>query len=236
MEQKIISKTEEQCIYYMKDTNLEFYLVIPNSKQVSIVLGLFPNVSEEIIKTLPKELDKAIIIPNINTQILTSANHLDVTSFKYLDNVFSYLINIAYKILTHNNLQVNQKILLNNHSSYENFNLKYIEKYQGRVELYNLVPKPIQQTPPTNEPIFTPIEQNTTKQEFKPVEPPFQANSTTSNVSSDEVEELIEPILYDEPVITSSDTKETKEPGFVSYVLLGVLVAVILLVVLYVII
>ena len=52
MEQKIISRNEEQCIYLMKETNLDFYLIIPNNKQISILLGLFPDVTEEMIKTM----------------------------------------------------------------------------------------------------------------------------------------------------------------------------------------
>ena len=229
MEQKIISKTEEQCIYLMKETNLDFYLIIPNHKQVSIVLGLFPNITEEIIKTLPKENDKAIVIPIINNQILTSANHLDTTSFKYLDSVLSYLINTAYKILTFNQLEVNNKILLNNHSSLENFNQKYIEKYQGRVELYNLISKPTPTpVPDINQNIFepTPLPQ----QSIEPTKQPEPTSPTNT------LEDSIEPLLNDEPVITSPDMKDAREPGFVSYILLGVLVAVISLVFLYLII
>lgn len=231
MEQKLISKTEEQCIYLMKETNLDFYLIIPNNKQVSIVLGLFPDITDSMIKTLPKEKDKALVVPVISTQILTSANHLDTTSFKYLDSVLSYLINTVYKILTHNNLIVNSKILLNNHSSYENFNQKYLEKYQDRVELYNLIPKTVEQ-PTTNQSIFGPAPQPVSEQPaFKPVQPPFQ--QPTINNTSDAIEESIEPILYDEPAISSPEKKDNREPGFVSYILLGVLVAVISLVFLY---
>lgn len=229
MEQKIISKTEDQCIYFMKDTNLDFYLIIPNSKQISIVLGLFPDVKESIIKTIPKEKDKAIVIPVINNQILTSANHLDTTSFKYIDSVLSYLINVSYKILTHNKLSVDSKILLNNHSSYENFNKQYLQKYPGRVELYNLFPKTVG---------FTNVNQNGeenfkqySESTFKPVEPMFkQANAITS---LDDIEDMAEPILDNESVTTNSNAKEGREPGFVSYVLLGVLVAVITLIFLY---
>ncbi len=226
MEQKTILKNEEQCIYLIKETNLDFYVIIPNKKEVSILLGLFPNITEQIVKTMPKESDKAIVIPVINEQILTNANHLDGPSIKYLDGILSYLINFSYKLLTHNNIKVNQKILLNNHTSYINFNTQYIEKYQGRVELYDLTPK---KNP--NTPIFEPTEELPTK-EFKPVEPPFN-NNQTPNRNTDDLEELVDPILYDEPVITSPEKKDSKEPGFVSYVLLGVLLAIISLVFLY---
>ena len=128
MERRVILQSAEQCIYLVKDTNLDFYMVIPNSKKVSIVLGLFPDMNENDVKTLPKDNDKVVVIPVINSQILTNANHLDTVSFKYLDNVLSYLINSTYKILTHNRLEVEKKILLNNHSLYSNFNccLKYV--------------------------------------------------------------------------------------------------------------
>ena len=225
MEQKMIHRTNEQCVFFIKDNNLDFYLVIPNSRQVSIVLGLFSDVNDDVIKNLSNETDKAVVVPVVNSQILTSANHLDTTSFKYLDGVLSYLINISYKILTSNKIGVNQKILINNNPLYENFNNKYLEKYQGRVELYSLVKKV-----DTTQNIFTPVEEKK-EPEFKPVEPPFQ--NQVNNNSKDAIEESIEPILYDEPVIASSDKMDTKEPGFVSYVLLGVLIAVISLVFLY---
>lgn len=225
MEQKMIYKTSEQYIFLIKENNLDFYLIIPNNKQISIVLGLFSDVNEEMLKNLSNENDKAIVVPVINEQILTSANHLDTTSFKYLDSILSYLINISYKILTGNKLSVNSKILINNNPLYENFNSKYLEKYNGRVELYNLTKKI-----DTTKSIFTATEE-VSQPVFKPVEPPFQ--NQTNNNSKDSIEEDIEPILYDEPVITSSDMKDTKEPGFVSYVLLGVLIAVISLVFLY---
>ena len=46
-----------------------------------------------------------------NNEILTKANQLDTVSFKYLDGVFSYLINVSYKVLTYNKIEVDSKIL-----------------------------------------------------------------------------------------------------------------------------
>ena len=232
MERRVILQSAEQCIYLVKDTNLDFYMVIPNSKKVSIVLGLFPDMNENDVKTLPKDNDKVVVIPVINSQILTNANHLDTVSFKYLDNVLSYLINSTYKILTHNRLEVEKKILLNNHSLYSNFNDKYIEKYQGRVELYNLIQKQSSEPVMSNKEIFEPVSATTVIPAFKPSEPMFK-NVTNDNKTTDSIEEEIEPILYDEPVVKSSDVKDNKEPGFISYILLGVLIAVISLVFLY---
>lgn len=208
MEQKVISKTEEQCIYLMKDPNLAFYLIIPNEKQVNILLALFPEVTEDIIKTLPKEKDKAIIIPIINNQFLTNANNLEPTSFTYIDKVLNYLINTVYQILNYNHVKVNEKVLLNNHSLYENFNKKYIERYNNRVELYNLM-KPQEEL-------------------HNKIEPTVLETIDNSLPLTNQPEEQNNEILENTNV-----KKRVREPGFVSYVLLGVLVAVISLVFLY---
>ena len=118
---------------------------------------------------------------------------------------------------------------------FENFNQKYIEKYQDRVELYHLIEKPVERSN-NNSNIFESIPDQHSEPVFKPVEPPFTNQPTTStinNTPADTIEESIDTILADEPVITSPEKKDTHEPGFVSYVLLGVLVAVVSLVFLY---
>lgn len=204
MEQRIISKTNEQCTFLIKDTNIEFYLVIPNNKQINILLGLYKDVNDEMIAKLPVEQDKAIVVPVINNQILTNANLLDVTSLKYLDGVLSYLINTSYKILTFNHLEVSNKILLNNNPSLANFNKQYASNYQGRVELYTRA------LPQTQAPI----------QDIQPVNMP--------NVTNDNVTPTTTPTPEEENALM-----KRRDPGFVSYVLLGVLVAVISLVFLY---
>lgn len=231
MERRVVLQTSDQCIYFIKDTNLDFYMVIPNSKRVSIVLGIFPDVSDNDIKTLPKEEDKVIVVPVINGQILTNANHLDTVSFKYLDNVLSYLINASYKVLTHNKLEVDKKILLNNHSMYNNFNNKYIEKYQGRVELYNLIQKSNPDVGTVSTEVFEPVSATTVIPTFKPVEPMFE-NSNSYNSVLDTLEASVYSDVSSDkeaPVVSG----DNKEPGFVSYILLGVLSAVVLLVLLY---
>lgn len=231
MERRVVLQTSDQCIYLIKDTNLDFYMVIPNSRRVSIVLGIFPDVGDNDIKSLPKESDKVIVVPVINGQILTNANHLDTVSFKYLDNVLSYLINASYKVLTHNRLEVDKRILLNNHSMYSNFNNKYIEKYQGRVELYNLIQKSNPEITNVSTEVFEPVSATTVIPTFKPVEPMFK-NSDSSNSVLDELEASVYSdvsIEREVPVVSG----DNKEPGFVSYILLGVLSAVVLLVLLY---
>ena len=234
MERRVVLQTADQCIYSIKDTNLDFYLVIPNSKKVSIVLGIFPDMNDNDVKTLPKDTDKVIVVPVINSQILTNANHLDTVSFKYLDNVLSYLINAVYKILTHNRLEVDKKILLNNHSSYSNFNDKYIEKYEGRVELYNLIPKEDSEPVNSTDDLFEPVSATTVIPTFKPSEPMFK-NVNVDNKNDTSIMEQTNMGLYEDSSSSSNSlvSDDNKEPGFISYILLGVLGAVVLLVILY---
>ena len=70
MEQRMVVKNEQQCIYYMKESNLEFYLLIPNCQQVKIVLGIFANVTDELVKSIPIQSDKAVrVVCNMDTWI-----------------------------------------------------------------------------------------------------------------------------------------------------------------------
>ena len=96
----------------------------------------------------------------------------------------------------------------------EDYN-EYIKKYQGRVELYDLFPKAS---------VNQSLEVNNSVESFKPAEVPFKDNNVLDNNSN----QVMEPIIEDKPNINNN-----KEPGFVSYVLLGVLVAVLSLVFLY---
>lgn len=219
MEQKVIVKNENLCIYYMKETNLGFYLLIPNSRQVKITLGLFEEVTADFIKSIPTQNDKAVVIPVIQSDILRQANLNEPTSYNYLNQVLSFLINTSYKILTYNHIEVDNQILLNQSPKLNLFEQSFIAKYQGRVQLTKLFPE----VPTTVvSPVSTPIEQP------QPVtETPLQTN--IENVMPTE-------LPSDKPEESIPSKKETHEPGFVSYVLLGVVVAVVSLVFLYLII
>lgn len=214
MEQKLIVKNEKQCIYFMKETNLNFYLSIPNSKKVGIVLGLFEDANDEFVKKIPIQNDKAVVIPVIQSDILKQANIVGTSSYNYLNQVLSFLINTSHKILTYNHIEVDNQILLNQSSKLEIFNQNFISKYQGRVQPINLIPE-----------YSTTVEPPIIKEPIMPQETTIQPN--VENVMPTEIPTSIEPKEE------SISKKEAHEPGFVSYVLLGVLLAVIALVVLY---
>lgn len=214
MEQKVVERNQEQCIFLIRESNIDFYLVIPNCKKVHIVLGLFLDVTVDFIKSIPKQNDKALVIPVLNRQFLEQIHNGQVQNYASLDNVLSFLINTSYQILTYNHIGVETQILLHNNADFISYNQQFVSKYQGRVQLIDLLPKEVIQP----EEVVSSVS----------VDPPVHENVLQSDVSDimpDSMEENQEQL--------SPNLREAREPGFVSYVLLGVLVAVISLVFLY---
>ena len=214
MEQKVIERNQEQCIFLIRESNIDFYLVIPNCKKVHIVLGVFLDVTVDFIKSIPKQNDKALVIPVLNRQFLEQIHNGQVQNYASLDNVLSFLINTSYQILTYNHIEVETQILLHNNADFISYNQQFVSKYQGRVQLIDLLPKEVIQP----EEVISSVS----------VDPPVHENvlqSDVSNIMPDSMEENQEQL--------SPNLREAREPGFVSYVLLGVLVAVISLVFLY---
>ena len=214
MEQKVIERNQEQCIFLIRESNIDFYLVIPNCKKVHIVLGLFLDVTVDFIKSIPKQNDKALVIPVLNRQFLEQIHNGQVQNYASLDNVLSFLINTSYQILTYNHIGVETQILLHNNADFISYNQQFVSKYQGRVQLIDLLPKEVIQP----EEVVSSVS----------VDPPVHENvlqSEVSDIMPDSMEENQEQL--------SPNLREAREPGFVSYVLLGVLVAVISLVFLY---
>ena len=149
VEQRMVAKNEQQCIYYMKESNLEFYLLIPNCQQVKIVLGIFANVTDKLVKSIPIQSDKAIVVPIISNQILAQINNNMSPSAQYVEQILSTLINTAYKILTYNHIMVDTQILLNNNVTFSNFLNNFLQKHHGRVQPIELFPQ-VEEVKPSN--------------------------------------------------------------------------------------
>ena len=214
MEQLEIERTKTRFTYLIKDTNIEFYLIIPNNNRVSIVLNIMENVDNDKVKNIPDFMDKVLVIPVLNSNII---NYLKtpMAAYNQADNYFSNLINISYKILTHNRITVDALVYMNNNSVFSNFNNYFVNKFNGRVALINLniqnnVAAPI--TPPN-----VPINQEVPEKKDLPQE--------------------LDAIYNEEITLNSGDLPKNetnkKEPGFVSYVLLGVMIAILSLIFLY---
>jgi hypothetical protein len=210
VEQKLIVKNESQCIYLIKETNITFYLMIPNSRHLEIVLAIFDYVDDNFVKNIPVLGDKAIVIPIIQKQVLEQVAMNEPKFITYLDQVLSYLINTSYQILSFNHLEVDSKILLNYNDKYSSFHQKFLANHKERVESFELFPKQELEHPEV-------LSEGVSSE----VEVPLASFDKSQNVEDEEH--------------LNHDTS-THEMGFVSYVLLGVFVAVVSLVFLYLII
>lgn len=212
VEQFEIERKSNRLIYLIKESNIEFYIIIPNNKQVSMVLNIMENINNDLVKNIPEFTDKVLVIPILNSNII---NYLksNVSVFEQADNYFSNLINTAYKILTHNNLIVQQLVYINNNALFSNFNNYFVNKFNGRVSLIELNLQPSSVIRQENVEVSPAMTQ---KQEL---------GSELDNIYNEEI------VLKDDK--SKKDNVNKKEPGFVSYVLLGVIIAIVSLVFLY---
>lgn len=212
MEQFEIERKGTRFTYLIKDNNIEFYLIIPNNNRVSIVLNIMEAINNDKVKNIPEFMDKVLVIPVLNQNII---NYLKTPapSYNQSDNYFSNLINTSYKILTHNKISVEPLVFLNNDTSFGNFNTYFVNKFNGRVSLIDL----------------NISNQNISSTIISPVNQVIKEKKDLPQGLED---------IYNEKITLKSESNSKKddnkkEPGFVSYVLLGVMIAILSLIFLY---
>ncbi|MBR3162273.1 MAG: hypothetical protein IKF19_06050 [Bacilli bacterium] len=229
MEKMLITNINGRNIYIFTDDKISFYISMPNMEfnNTNIAINLIDNtnniniansnnelIKEEITKIYNNfhQDDFTIITPVLDSNLTEQIKlNNDEKIFNYTDRIISYLINCGYKILTNENIQVNNIIKLVNNPTYNDFNKWFINKYNGRVELIE-------------------SNNNTLKQESE-VPNDISVSSEEKNIANEVLENTntINAIKDNEMV----PEEKTRDLGFVSYVLLGVVVAVISLVILY---
>lgn len=218
MVQRMILRTQDRCIYEIEDNALKFYLMIPNSKEVFLTIGLFGEVTDESIQNIIQDKDRVIVIPVIPQNILLSLEENGEENFSYLDKTLSHLINLSHQILVYNHIDVLECVYFGS-DSFPKFLNWFIQKYQGRVKLTNF--------------------QYASVYTAKPIPSDEQSSfdhtmtlSAAQEIQSDATIKEDEVVLDDH----SLEEKTSGSLGFVSYVLLGVVAAVVSLVFLYLII
>ena len=112
-------------------------------------------------------------------------------------------------------MDVDSKIKLYNNDLYGVFNDWFVKRYNGRVELFS------------NSVAIN----NNSANKFVNMPQPKVLDSEASKVASDVLDSTTTISVVDQSSVVKPT--EVKEPGFVSYVLLGVVVAVVSLVILY---
>ena len=220
MEQKIILKETNKCIFFLNNENSSFYIIIPRNQRLSLVVSIFNNVNEALVKSIQPPQDKAIIVPIINTNVLEDVKNGNGNNYLVLEKFLANAINTAYKLLSFNKIEVNNKIIIDYNEEYSRFYNWYILKYKERIELLDLG---LHKSDIISKPLFENVEQK-----------PADINVPLTNFAAEETlnkGQMIED-NEDEIPLNNSNVKE-ESLGFVSYVLLGVIVAVVSLVILY---
>lgn len=229
MNKTLVANLEDKRIFLISDNNISFYIGIPNDAKATIVLDLLDDISSIAFSNNMEQLtnnvtniysrinfkDSAVVMPVIDNNILEQVklnNNSQV--FSYLDKVMGYLINHAYSVLKENGKEVNSNIKLTNNRAYSSFNSWFVNKYNGRVSLVDYLNAPVNR--------FDEEEKNDVKDNVNLEMDTKVADSILENTQS-----------LDNTQGNNVYHDEAREPGFVSYVLLGVIVAVVSLAILY---
>lgn len=231
MNQTLVGNINNQNVYLINDEKVPYYISVPNEKTATIVINLpdnpdkintaknslteIPNIIKEMYSKLSRE-GSAIITPVIDSKIMEQVKlNTDPKCVSFLNQAIGYIINKAYSTLKQNGKEIFKNIKLNDNVTYKIFNNRFQSLYNDRIELVKYDNNVTNiNTPQTNIPNIQNIQN----------EEPTIANTTTIPLDD----------AYKELEVENPKVKtRTKEPGFVSYVLLGVIVAVLSLIGLY---
>ncbi len=225
MNKNLIANVDNKNVYLISDKKISFYICVPNVSKVNIVLNLVSNTNSinmgvsnisdltnavtEIYKSFHFN-DIAVVIPVLDSNLIEQIKlNNDQKIFEYTNKVMGYLINTAYGILTSSNINVDSIIKFNSNQDFTAFINWFVAKYNGRVELVDYNQAPVNK--------------------FENVASPQPEINADSKLASD----VLDKTASMDAINTTTSEKNVKEPGFVSYVLLGVIVAVVSLVALY---
>lgn len=211
MVQRMVLKTQEKCIYEIEDKDLKFYLLIPNIQKVFLTVYIMEGPTDLSIQKIMQDPDKVLVIPVLESKLFSSVLANQTEGFNYLDKYVSSLINLAHQILVYNHVIVENVVYFNS-PILPNFEKWLIQKYQGRVVGTVVNYRANEEVSPAG------LEGNVVDHTMT------LSNSLDQDVS-------LEKDLKD--VDSSLEGNEKHDFGFVSYVLLGVVVAVVSLVFLY---
>lgn len=218
----LVTTVNNSNIYLINDQNISYYLSIPNNNEkLNISINIYDNINNDNISNVLSKINRnnlCIISPIFSSEILKEIVNNNQNMFINIDKYISYLINVVYNILKSNNKIVDSKIVLINYNTYSGFNSWFTDRYKERVNSINL-------------------DDNST--EFKPTDITniFKKEELGIPVVDTLSENRASNVLEDtQSIVTNSGNEskpENKDMGFISYVLLGVVVAVTSLLLLY---
>lgn len=213
-----VARTSERCIFLIENNNLKYYIVIPMvNKNVKIVLGIIENVNNDSIKNIPNLSNEVVVVPVFNQGVINYLKE-EQQSYTQAFNYFSSLINNSYGLLIHNKKEVDPTIMINNSADFSNFINSFVSKFSERVQKSDRDLLSSQNNYSYNNQDNS---QNLVNNDI-----PVSMNAYPNVDVSAETE-------VSKPMTKTLSRDNRGEPGFVSYVLLGVVIAVMSLIFLY---
>lgn len=233
MNQSLVVKLNNTAVYLISDKNISYYLSIPLSSapKINIAINIAAGLNNNNISSIYQKFDTpdiCLISPIFDPNVLLQAKTLNEQVFSYIDKCISYLINTVYKIISTNNCTVDSKIILVKNIDYQNFEDWFTKRYQSRVDCIDYTNNNSNNNNLTNNIVNNTPVNNQLQKEINPSIPVVDTvNEEKANVVLNNTQDIV---TNDE---NSSSSSEPKDLGFVSYVLLGVVVAVAALALLY---
>lgn len=244
MKETLICKLEKHCIYYLSNSNYGFYILVPfkDYTDTNIAVRLKSNyqsydlnknpldvVTNELINYY-KNLDNyniTLILPVFYDDILSRIITVnDMEKYQLLDKYLGEIFNSAYMLLTKNNIKVNSSIYVINNDSFKSFTNWFVSRYNNRIEYKTILEL---------------IKQNDEYNSYNVVETP-SINFVVGKTEEPTIEKTAEiEIETFDSIVKEMEEKTMKMPqkkesnaGYVSYVLLGVIVFALSLLLLWV--
>ena len=238
MSQNFVGSISNKDVYLIDDKYTPYFIGIPKGDKVQIVINLVDDMkgidislsSPMVVKNNILDLyntfginDSAVVTPVINNGVMDNIKNDNQDYFAWLNQAMGHLINVVYRNLKDTfGKEVFEQIGLNDNVSYKVFNDKFLSMYSDRVCLVSF----------NNANLSNSLSNNSNND----VQSVNMANDNLANTTTISLDDAYKEFENDDNSVVNVKPKsltKKKEAGFVSYVLLGVVVAVISLVILY---
>ena len=157
MKETLICSLTKHNIYYLNDSNCAFFISVPMNNEyqsTNIAVRLKSNyesydlsrnqlgtVTEEVVNYY-KELDNfniTLLLPILYDASLSRARNVrDVNLYQNIDKFLAHMFNNAYTLLSKNGIKVDDKIFVIENKSFEDFTNWYVNRYNSRIEYKTL--------------------------------------------------------------------------------------------------
>ena len=219
-------------IYSVDLSNIFFCISVPNEAQeINMVINLIdtnllinsngfnklnvPNIYNKFNQNNIAVITPVMIVskntPIMINQIMEQIKQGNEQYKMIFNRLLSYLINKSYEILKNEGKSVHTEIGIEQNPDYRAFIEEFISKYPSRLKLVNYYDRPKENEPQGNS---------------------QDGGGSLANTTTISLDEMSSSDVMGKPK-TLVKKPQSSAPGFVSYVLLGVMVAVISLVILY---